>query len=42
MVYTFAKYEIKMTMIKLMNDEGHRDNISNATDDNDSVLSAFI
>lgn len=40
MVCTFAEDEIMM--IKLINDEGHRDNINNEADDNDSVLSAFI
>lgn len=32
----------EIMMIKLINDEGHRDNINNEADDNDSVLSAFI
>lgn len=40
MVCTFAEEEIMM--IKLINDEGHRDNINNEADDNDSLLSAFI
>lgn len=42
MMCIFSEIEIIMIMIKLMKDEGHRDNISNETDDNDSVLSAFI
>lgn len=36
--------EMMMIMIKLMNDEGHGDNISDETDDNDNddVLSIVI
>lgn len=40
MVCTFAEDEIMM--IKLINVEGHGDDINNEADDNDSVLSAFI
>lgn len=39
---TVVEIEIMMIMIKLMNDEGHSDNISDETDDNDNVLSVFI
>lgn len=31
-----------LIIIKLMNNEGHGDNISDETDDNDDVLSIFI
>lgn len=36
------KDEKVMIMIKVMNAEGHRDNICDGADDNDSVLSSVI
>lgn len=39
---TFVEDEIMMIMIKLMNDEGHSDNMRDETDDNDSAMSASI
>lgn len=39
---TVVEVGIMMIIIKLMNNEGHGDNISDGTDDNDDVLSIFI
>lgn len=44
MVRTLVEVEIMMIMIKLMNDEGHCDNISDESNDNDNddVLEIFM
>lgn len=39
---TVVEVGIMLIIIKLMNNEGHGDNISDETDDNDDVLSIFI
>lgn len=39
---TVVEVGIMLIIIKLMNNEGHGDNISDETDDNDDVLLIFI
>lgn len=43
MAHTVVEVEMMMIMIKMMNDEGHGDNVSDETDnDNGDFLSIFI